>query len=180
MTAGDNPAPSRRMVLAASAGVLPLALTACRGVQVLGTPPPPPADIRFLRAAIAAEEQMVARYAAALKILKITVGSHATYLQTVRVTGLTKLAREHTEHLDELKSRLVQNTPLPHGAAPAPLPTSIDDLFAALERAEQAASDRLIGQLDGLPPSFAQLVASISASEATHVPYLRNIKAGRP
>jgi hypothetical protein len=157
-----------------------LVLTACRGVQALGTPPPPSADVKFLRAAIAAEEQMVARYAAALHTLKITVGSHATYPQTVRLTGLTNVARQHTEHLDKLKSRLVQNTPLPHGATPAPLPTSIADLFAALEHAEQAASDRLIDQLDGLPPSFAQLVASIAASEATHVPYLRTIKAGRP
>ena len=40
--------------------------------------------------------------------------------------------------------------------------------LTALEQAEQAASDRLIGQLGGLPPSLAQLFASIAASDATH------------
>jgi hypothetical protein len=44
---------------------------------------------------------------------------------------------------------------------------------ATLEHAEQAASDRLIGQLAGLPPALAQLFASIAASEATHVPLLQ-------
>jgi hypothetical protein len=43
----------------------------------------------------------------------------------------------------------------------------------ALEQTEQAASDRLIGWLNGLPPTLAQLFASIAASEATHVPYLQ-------
>jgi hypothetical protein len=49
----------------------------------------------------------------------------------------------------------------------------------ALEEAEQAASDRLIGQLAALPPSLAQLFASIAASEATHVPYLQAARRGR-
>ncbi len=52
-------------------------------------------------------------------------------------------------------------------------------VLAGLERAEQAASDRLLRQLDGLPGSLAQLFASIAASEATHVPYLKSAREER-
>jgi hypothetical protein len=53
----------------------------------------------------------------------------------------------------------------------------LNPTLAQLQQAEAAASDRLIGQLAGLPPSLAQLFASIAAAEATHVPLLRS--AGR-
>jgi hypothetical protein len=36
-------------------------------------------------------------------------------------------------------------------------------------RAERAASDRLLSQVPEVPPELAQLFASISASEATHL-----------
>jgi hypothetical protein len=43
-----------------------------------------------------------------------------------------------------------------------------------LVRAEQAASDRLLSLVPLVPPSLAQLLASVSASEATHVPVLQS------
>jgi hypothetical protein len=52
-------------------------------------------------------------------------------------------------------------------------------VLAELEITEQAGSDRLIGELAGLPPSLAQLFASIAASEATHAEYLRAERRGR-
>ncbi len=61
--------PTRRALLAASAATLPVLLTACKGVQSLGTPPAPPRDIVLLRDAISAEQLMVARYLTASRQL---------------------------------------------------------------------------------------------------------------
>jgi hypothetical protein len=152
----------------------PLVLAACRGVQVLGNPPPPPPDIRALSAAITAEEQMVARYNAA--IAQLPAGD------TAAVLAVRTVQAEHAAHLTELKSRLIE--PAPH-ASPTPRPVTIPpgstaSILQTLEQAEQAASDRLIGQLGVLPPALAQLFASIAASESTHVPYLRQVPGAGP
>lgn len=165
MAAGQT----RRALLAAAG--LPFLLSACRGVQVLGSPPPPPLDVRALRAAIAAEEHLVRTYEA--------VSQPGTAPQTA---VLAAVLAEHRQHLMQLKSRLKESAAQASAAASAThafavgtgglLPT-----LAQLEQTEAAASDRLIGQLAGLPPSLAQLFASIAASEATHVPLLRS--AGR-
>jgi hypothetical protein len=166
--------PSRRAVLAAAVRGVPLAaaplvLAACRGVQVLGSPPAPPADIRALSAAIAAEEQMVGRYSAA--IARLPAGDTAAVLAARAVQA------EHDAHLVQLRSRLIEPAPHP-SATPRPVtipPGSTASILQTLEQAEQAASDRLMGQLPVLPPALAQLFASIAASEATHVPYLQQV-----
>jgi Ferritin-like domain len=191
------PAPglSRRALLTASAATLPLLVTACRGIQVLGTPPPPPADVRTLQAAIAAEEGMIARYATALKQLAPGATSDGT-IDVAAYASARAVQAEHVAHLGQLKSRLVEPTgtrPSAHSTAtsspastPSPTATSSAtraagprSILGELELAEQAASDRLIAELGGLPPSLAQLFASIAASEATHVEYLRAARRGR-
>jgi hypothetical protein len=177
---------SRRTLLAASAAALPLLLTACKGVQALGTPPPPAPDIVALRTAISAEEVMVARYAAVLKPYSAGGTTSTQYPDLVIVTAVKAVYAEHVAHLAQLKSRLVESP----GSAPSPSPSAspsqtapVTGAIAAelttLEQAEQAASDRLLGQLGGLPPTLAQLFASIAASEATHVPYLQSVRPGR-
>jgi rubrerythrin len=177
--------PSRRAVLAAAVRGVPLAaaplvLAACRGVQVLGSPPAPPADIRALSAAIGAEEQMVARYSAA--IARLPAGDTAALLAARAVQA------EHDAHLVQLRSRLIEPAPHP-SVTPRPVAVSpggtgttgtTASILQALEQAEQAASDRLMGQLHVLPPALAQLFASIAASEATHVPYLRQVPGAAP
>ncbi len=171
---------SRRALLAASAAVvsagLPLLLTGCKGVQALGTPPPPAPDIVALRTAISAEKLMVARYTAAMAQINVQLPANATPQDIILVSAVRAVASEHAAHLAQLKSRLVA----PAGSAPSPSPSpivsvtgSIEAVVTALTQAEQAASDRLLGQLGGLPPSLAQLFASVAASEATHVPYLQ-------
>jgi hypothetical protein len=172
---------SRRALLAASAA-LPLLLTACKGVQALGTPPPPAPDIVALRTAIFAEETMAARYAAFLVQLKSQSPPSAAPQDLALVTAVSAVSAEHAAHLAQLKSRLVQ----PAGSAPSPRPSPTVHVagpvtveLTALEQAEQAASDRLIGQLGGLPASLAQLFASIAASEATHVPFLQAAGVGQ-
>jgi hypothetical protein len=172
---------SRRALLAASAA-LPLLLTACKGIQALGTPPPPAPDIVALRTAISAEEVMLARYAAVLKPYSRSGPTSVPDRTLVIVTAIKAVQAEHAAHLMQLKSRLIE----PAGSSPSPSPSpsvhvtgSITAELAALEQAEQAASDRLIGQLGGLPASLAQLFASIAASEATHVPYLQAARRDR-
>jgi hypothetical protein len=160
---------SRRSLLVAASAALPVLLTGCKGVQALGTPPPPPREIRVLRAAITAEELMVARYAAAIPRLQ---GSNGGLLAAVRA-----IQTEHAAHLGQLRSRLIEPTGAPTPSAPrAPavaVGSSPGNLLGELEQAEQSASNRLLEQLAVLPPALAQLFASIAASEATHVPFLR-------
>jgi len=173
--------PARRTLLIASAAALPVLLTACRGVEALGTPPPPPADVDTLRSAIEHEATLVASYAA----LTAAGGSAAPGSQAGAAGGRTAAAlavvlADHRQHLAQLKSRLVE--PAGHSSAAAGAATgrsSTLETIAQLEQAEQAASDRLIAQLAGLPPTLAQLFASIAASEATHVPYLKAARRGR-
>jgi hypothetical protein len=165
---------SRRAVLAAAVrgvplAAVPLVLAACRGVQVLGTPPPPPADIRALSAAITTEELMVARYRAAIVRLPAADAAAVLAVRTVQA--------EHNAHLMQLRSRLIEPAP-PPSATPQSVTIprgSTASILQALEQSEQAASDWLIGQLRVLPPTLAQLFASIAASEATHVPYLQRV-----
>jgi hypothetical protein len=161
------PGPARRAVLAASAATLPLLLAACRGVQALGAPPPPAPDILSLRAAIAREQLLVATYAAAQArpSLPYPIG-----------VALGSVRLEHYQHLTQLRTRLVEPataSPSPSASPSVSVPAGTSAMLTALEQAEQAASDWLVSQLAGLPPSLAQLFASISASEATHVPYLQ-------
>jgi len=165
--------PARRALLVASVAALPALLTACRGIQALGTPPPPPADVVTLRDAIEHETALVASYAAA-------TASGGSAAQGGQAAALAAVLADHRQHLAQLSSRLVEpaarSSAAPTGAASR---SRVNMTIAQLEHAEQAASDRLIAQLAGLPPALAQLFASIAASEATHVPYLRAAEQGR-
>jgi hypothetical protein len=168
--------PTRRAVLAASAAAVPLLVSACRGVQVLGTPPPTAPDVRLLRSAITAERLMVARYRSAVADAANTAGSAAH----PALATLTGILAEHEQHLAQLSARLIvpdgsaSKSP-PASPASGSLPAGLANALPVLETAEQDASNTLAGQLLRVPPSLAQLMASISASEATHVPLLRSL-----
>jgi hypothetical protein len=183
---------TRRAVLAASAAAVPLAVSACRGVQVLGTPPPPAPDVRTLRFAITAEQLLIARYHTA-----IAAASAAGAAGQPAAAGLTAILAEHEQHLSRLRARLIE----PPGSAGSPAasrpgagpsgageptaasePTTAGGLaatIAALAGDEQAAARRLTSQLLTVPGSLAQLMASICASEVTHVPVLRALERGQ-
>ena len=163
--------PTRRVVLAAAV-ILPLAaVSGCGGADVLATPPRPAADVDLLRSAIAAEQLMIARYGA------VTGGATAAVS-----SALEPLLAEHRAHLAQLRSRLIvpagSPTPSPRApAAPAGVPSAPGAALADLRDAEQAAAAALLGRLPHAPASLAQLLASISASEATHVPVLGRMAA---
>ncbi len=173
MTAG----PTRRVMLAASAALPLVALAGCRGVGALAPPPAPAPDVDVLTTVIAGEQLLIARYEAVLAVPRYrAAGLKAT---------LEPLLAEHRAHLAQLRSRLI----VPAGAArPSPssparrpsrpvVPGSESAAVAFLRAAELQASDALLSQLGKVPPSLAQLLASISASEATHAAWLQ---AGGP
>ena len=159
---------TRRAVLAATAASLPLlALSGCKGVGALATPPRPAPDVAVLKAAIAAEEVMIARY-------------DAVITRSARLAGsLRPLRAEHQSHLVQLRSRLI----VPPGGAPAspspsrsgpaagpgPVPAGAAAAILYLQAAERHAASTLLHQLIAVSPSLAQLMASVAASEATHV-----------
>lgn len=180
---------TRRAVLAAAAASLPLlAVSGCKGVGALATPPRPAPDVAVLRSAIAAEEIMIARYDAVIA----RSASLAVRLRPLRA--------EHRLHLAQLQSRLIvppasaaAASPAPHGPSPhgpsshgpSPHPPdSVPDGTAAaisfLQAAESAAAATLLRQLASVSPSLAQLMASVAASEATHASALAAGGAARP
>jgi len=177
---------SRRALLAAATVGLPILATGCKGVQALGAPPPPAPDIVTLRTAISAEKLMVARYSAMLSLLRSQLGPSPSPQDSKLATAVQAVHAEHAAHLMQLRARLIEpagsalaRSPMPTPSGSASLTGGVSAEMTALEQAEQAASDRLIAQLAGLPPSLAQLFASIAASEATHVPYLQAARRGR-
>jgi hypothetical protein len=158
--------PTRRVVLAAAVTLPLAAVSGCGGANVLASPPRPAADVGLLRSAIAAEQLMIARYGAVIG------GTTAAMSST-----LAPLLAEHRAHLVQLRSRLVvpAGSPTPSQrapAAPAGVPSAPGAALAYLRDAERAAASALLGRLPHAPASLAQLLASISASEASHVPVL--------
>jgi len=168
--------PTRRRVLAASALMLTAAGTAgCASGQAWpwARPPVPAPDVGLIRSVIAAEDAMVSRYT--------TVLSARPALAAI----VSPLLRQHQQHVAQLRERLV----VPAGARPsptmtararqAPVPAGRTAVLAYLRRAESDQAAFLVRALAVVAtPSLAQLMASISASEAAHAALLRS--AGSP
>jgi hypothetical protein len=180
-------------LLAAAASLPLLAVPGCKAVGALAPPPRPGPAVNLLRAAITAEETMVARYDAAI-----------TKFPGLART-LTALRAEHRLHLAELHARLVipagspyrpffsdpspgtpsPGTPSPGStvspagtpAPPPALPAGQAAALAYLQSAEARASAALLHDLPAVPPSLAQLLASVAASESTHVAVLQSAAA---
>jgi hypothetical protein len=165
-------------VLAATVASLPLlAVTGCKGVGALATPPRPAPEVALLRAAIAAEELMIARY-------------DAVITRSPRLAaGLRPLRTEHRLHLAGLRSRLVvppgraaaaAASPAPAGSGASPgasdAPAGAAAAISFLQEAERAAAADLLRKLTAVSPSLAQLMASVAASEATHVAALAAVR----
>jgi hypothetical protein len=149
--------------------MLPLAATASCGVGVpeaLRKPPGLTASVRTLRASITAEQALVDSY-------------HDVVRRFPQLSAmLNSFLGQHQQHLAQLRSRLIVPphvtmspvpSPAPDSASPAPASaSSADDAVQLLVRAEQTAAAAQLGRLKDVPPSLAQLLASIAASEATH------------
>jgi hypothetical protein len=160
----------RRRVLLASAAALPLLLGAagCRSSDVFTGPDPlagrPPLghDVLTLQAVIAAEENMIDLYQLAIS------GDSGTS----RAPTLRSLLAQHQQHLVQLKARLIvppaaSASPSPSSASPSPRASTVS--ITRLRAAERASAADLVRRLATAPPALAQLLASIAASDATHV-----------
>lgn len=167
---------TRRGVLAAAASLPLLAASGCKGVGALAPPPRPGPEVGVLRAAIAAEEAMIARYGTAI----------ARFPGLART--LTGLRAEHRQHLAELRTRLVipagspyrsgfaSPSPSPAGSpgSAVPLPAGQAAALDFMQTAEDSAAAALLHGLPAVSPSLAQLLASVAASESTHIDVLRS------
>jgi hypothetical protein len=158
---------TRRRVLAAMAVTLPLVASGCKGIGALGTPPKPAPDVAVVDDAITVEKYLIARYGAVLAAMPGLAGE------------LRPLLAQHHEHLARLRARIIT----PRGAArptaspkpppsPAPVPGTATGARTYLRDAENTAATSLLAHLQQATPSLAQLLASISASEATHAQLL--------
>ena len=168
--------PTRRAVLAAAAALPLITVAGCKGVGALAAPPRPAPDVGVLTAALAQERSLIARYAA------VIAGPPRP-----RLAGLLEpVLAEHRAHLAQLQARLIvpqgapPPRPAPSGSASRPAaaggtghPATPQAALAGLRAAERRASASLLSQLGAAPPSLAQLLASISASEATHAASLQ-------
>jgi hypothetical protein len=171
----------RRRVLAASAAALPVLLVTagCRSSEVFAGPDPlagrptPSPGVITLQAVIAAEQDMIALYQAAV----------SSNLRTPVVGGLLA---QHRQHLVHLRAQLVVppgtsvgasggasgggSVGASGGASASASPTAGPGrmTIARLRAAERASAADLVGRLAAVPPALAQLFASIAASDATH------------
>jgi hypothetical protein len=147
---------------------LPLAGAGCKGIAALGSPPEPGPGVAVARSAVAVERQLIAHYGAVL-------GAMPALAATLR-----PLLAQHHDHLSRLRAELIvppRREPLPTVRATvpghAPVPATPAAALGYLRDAENAAATALLAHLAAVPPSLAQLLASISASEATHALVLR-------
>ena len=160
-------------MLLASAAALPLLLGAagCRSSDVFTGPDPlagrPPLghDVLTLQAVIAAEENMIDLYQLAIS------GDSGTS----RARTLRSLLAQHQQHLVQLKARLIvppsaSASPSPSSASPSPRASTVS--ITRLRAAERVSAADLVRRLATAPPALAQLLASIAASDATHVTVL--------
>jgi len=162
-------------MLAASAAALPalLATAGCRSSDVFAGPDPLAGrpslshDVITLQAVIAAEQAMIKLYQAA-----VDSNLRATLPSTGRVEVLEGLLAQHRQHLGQLQARLVLPSGSPSGspsASPSPGAVPAPVTIARLRAAERASAADLLRRLVTVQPALAQLLASVAASDATHV-----------
>jgi hypothetical protein len=169
-----GPAPAVRG-LTRREGLIALALVAPAGILAACTgsaePSPPsasasapPAD---LAAEVAGEESaLIAIYDALLAGVP-GIGDEATAL-------LTLIRDQHVQHRDALGATPAQ-PPSTAGTAPA-TPAAAISLLVAAER--EAARSRIRACVAADEPDLARLLTFIGASEASHVPALRDLGVG--
>jgi len=166
-------------LLVTSAAALPLLLgiAGCRSSDAFTGPDPlagrPPLghDVLTLQAVITAEENMIDLYRMAI----------SDDTGTSRARTLGSLLAQHEQHLVQLKARLIPGGSGGEGSPPgsggsggssprastSPRPGAVST--ARLRAAERASAADLVQRLITVPPALAQLLASIAASDATHV-----------
>jgi rubrerythrin len=142
-------------VLAAAAVTAGAGLTGCR---LHDTPARPHPDAAALAQALGAEEELLARYDAALAVARTPAAR-------------TRLAAIRADHRAHQQALLAVGATRPPGPTPTETPVSGAE---ALVAAESLAARERSGSAIAAPSHLAPLLASIAASEATHVVLLRS------
>lgn len=194
---------TRRGVLAAAvlaASGLPLLVSGCKGIGGLGTPPKPLPDVAVATDAIAGERALIARYQAVIAAMPSLAGQLRPLLaqHTEHLAGLTgRLSDPNASNQPTptggashrgggaggsgagrsagsgATGNAGKGATTGASASAPPVPSTPAAALASLRSAEDAASASLLGHLAAVSPSFAQLIASIAASESTHAQILR-------
>ena len=170
MTAG----PTRRVMLTASAALPLIAVAGCKGVGALAAPPSPAPDVGVLKAAIAGEELMIARYEAVLAgggpaRPRPHGGPGSVAGRASRASGSAPVQPRLSPPAPRARRRPGRRT----GRAGRSCPPSLRPPSPSCGPLSSTRRDVLLSHLGTVPPSLAQLLASISASEATHAAILR-------
>jgi hypothetical protein len=162
-----RPVLTRRAGLAALA-LAPVALVAAACTSGDSSPTPtgsgpsldgdPPTPAGVAAQAAAAESELISLYDAAIAALGPTGEERALLL--------TSLREQHAAHREALG-----------GADDVPAPTRAPDLGALISAERGAARARIRSCVDAEDPELARVLALIAASEAAHVPALRQVRA---
>lgn len=149
-------------------GSLVLAAAACRpfGGASQRTDDEVDADVLSVRRALVAEERLLARYDAVRRRHPGLAGR------------IDPIAAEHRAHVRALRSSVTPSpSPSPSASPSTPgddasVPADPAEAAGTLAELERAAAADRVDDLLAVPPFLAQLLASISASEATHAALL--------
>jgi hypothetical protein len=164
-------------MLLASATTLPLLLATagCRSSDLFAGPDPlagrprPGNDVVTLQAVIAAEENLIGLYRAAVTGDSRTIS---------RRGDLEPLLAQHEQHLASLRARLLVPAGVPTATGrPSPSRAPAAPTIAGLRAAESASAAGLVRRLGTVQPALAQLFASIAASDSTHVTVLAGLES---
>ncbi|MGH3099013.1 MAG: hypothetical protein ACRDMV_23750 [Streptosporangiales bacterium] len=162
-------APSRRGLLAGTVAAVTLA-GACRPFVTAEEDEKRDPDIVTAKQALAAEEELLARYAAAR-------GQHADLDKS-----LAPFVHRHREHRAALRTRLPKRATASPSATTSPAPSqsthaprSVKRTLAELVGAERAAAAGRVDDALGASPTLAEVLASIGACEAAHAKLLNQV-----
>lgn len=163
-------APSRRELLAGTVAAVALA-AGCRPFVSAGDDEKRDPDIVTAEHAVAAEEELLAAYAA------------ATRRHPDLRAPLAPFVHHHEEHRKALRARLPKRATASPSATPSPtpsrtrrIPRSAKATLAQLVDAEHTAASGRVDAAIGASPTLAELLASIGACEAAHVKLLHGVQ----
>lgn len=157
-----EPMVTRRQGLTAMAILGPVGfLAACRASSEPEPVGPTPSAATVATAVAAQEQELVVQYDAAIAAFP----EIAAALQVIR--------DQHVEHATSLDA-----TSSPSSAPPSEVPESVDEAILALVKAERRATrQRIDACVEAQEAGLARTLAFIAASEAAHVPALRDLRA---
>ena len=118
-------------------------------------------DLAVVARALAASQDLAARYAATIAASPDLAGL------------LVPLAAEHAAHVAALDTTPASGTAAaPSSTAPGPAPVAPGEAMAALAAAERASAAARVDDLLASSPAVARLLASIAACQAAHAAVL--------